>query len=164
MRWPQGRRSESGVPRWPPRARRSRRARALCPSAASKICTPGDVIDRICMWMPVAFMSSMRREPRSCRRSLTSARAFARIFEVVAHQAVEADVVRTLARQQLAVGADQVFRGERFFRGDAFEAEVIAQDGAPVVRPRRPVVGPARSGVSTVRRRACRAPTVRQHA
>ena len=92
------------------------------------------------------------------------ARALAGIFEVVAHEAVEPEVVRTLARQQLAVGADQVFRGERFFGGDAFEAEVTAQGRAPVVRPQRPVVGPARAGVATERRRAfpsLRAPSTR---
>jgi hypothetical protein len=53
--------------------------------------------------------------------------ALARVLEVVTHQAVEADVVRALAGEQLAIGADEVLRCERFFRRDALETQVGTQ-------------------------------------
>jgi hypothetical protein len=55
------------------------------------------------------------------------ARALARIAEIVAHEAVEADVVRTLARQQIAVGRDEILGGERLFGGDTLEAQIGTQ-------------------------------------
>ena len=88
-----GPRSASDAPRWPPRARRSRSARARRRVGASKICTPGEVSDRICMCdagRVHVVDAALRPNPRA-------ARATARVRslglrQVIAHQAVEADV------------------------------------------------------------------------
>ena len=61
------------------------------------------------MSMPVASMSAMRREPKILEPLADGARALARVLQVVAHQAVEADVARALAREQLAIGRMRSF-------------------------------------------------------
>ena len=73
-----------------------------------------------------------------------AARALARILQVVAHQAVEADVARAFAREQLAVRTNEVLRGEHLFGRDSFETQIGAQRQSPL----QPTVTGSRAGAA----------------
>ena len=79
--------------------------------------------------MPVASMSRDAALSQILEPLRDRTRALARVVQVIAHQAIEADVRRAVAREQVAIGLHDVLRDERFFGRDSFEAEVGSQSG-----------------------------------